>query len=71
MRLDAVRVSFEGANLVIAGQGMPSETLGSGMEVVWLSGRQSPKLCSGLALDEHIKKEGEEVIDRQVFPASR
>ena len=45
MRLEAVRFSFEGASLVIAGQGMPSQTLGSGRTgPFWLVGRQSPKL---------------------------
>jgi hypothetical protein len=39
MRFEAVRVSFEGAACVSAGQGMPSATLGSG-----ISWRQSPKL---------------------------
>lgn len=39
MRFEAVRLSLEGAACVRAGQGMPSETLGSGMS--WC---QSPKL---------------------------
>lgn len=40
-----MRFSFDGANLVIAGQGMPSQTLGSGRTgPFWLVGRQSPKL---------------------------
>lgn len=51
MRLEAVRWSLEGASLEMAGQGMPSVTLGSGAVEV---GFQSPKLSRASAHNEVV-----------------
>lgn len=51
MRLEAVRWSLEGASLVIAGQGMPSVTPGSGAAEL---GFQSPKLSRASAHNEVV-----------------
>lgn len=53
IRFDAVRAIFEGLNLVRAGQGMPSDTLVSGIESV-SAGCQSPKLF--FSIRDHRQK---------------
>jgi hypothetical protein len=62
IKLDAVRVSFEGANLVIAGQGMPSDTLGSGTKSSCVA-RQSPKLIKSAHINHinHINQSDSEI----------